>query len=537
MNIDKLGNGVGKLYVTEPDGTTYIYNDLTNDADGTITVKYHGLTRSSEGFPISATGSVDFGSIGANDSVSSLTINSIEQIDISSPIAITIGGELQAAIDVAAAVNSHTPVSGVNYRAYAVGIEVVMESTPEAGSSVNGHTVVITVGIPASQSIGVKNVSGGSEGGELISAVIGARYFLDATEAAVPNGVGSPGTEEITQYIVMRGVQSQHYIQTQTIATDAIIDLPRFDRFSVLELGAGANTDLTSITGDFANNDILVLQNTSAFTVTVKDLSLGSGNIKLNPTSFEMTDDDQILWIMYMDDATDGRIWREIYRNPATVGVDAITSTELAALSVGTTELKATSVTAVKIALLAITNALMATNSVDTANIIDDAITEVKILNGVVTEDKIGALAVTNGKIEDGAVGTSKIGDDQVTLAKLEGDVQKGFFVINTSWETGFEGGLIKYEVPFALQVDKISACVTKLIEATDDATLIPKNHAGTAMTAGQIDLTGGALVGNVFDSSPTANNTFTSNESIGVEQLKSTVGGEAQVTIHYTRL
>jgi hypothetical protein len=537
MNIDKLGNGIGLLYVTDSTATTYISGNITNDSDGADSVKKDALARSSEGFPISAQGLVDFGAIGINDSISSFTINAVEQIDVTSPIAITAGMEEQAAIDLASAINSYTPVSGVNYKAYVLGTDVFVQSSAEAGSSVNGHSVVITVGSPGSHTINTQNVDGGAEGDELISSVNGARYFLNATENALPNDIASPGTEEITQFVVMRGVQSQHFNQSQTVAIKSVSNLLRYDRFSVLELEATANTDLDVIQGEFANNDILVLQNKSAYTITVRDLSVSSGNIKIDPTSFGMIDDDYIIWLMYMEDDIQGMVWREIYRTPITVGANSITSTEIAASAVGTAEIDALAVTTVKIALANITNALMANDSVGTSNIIDDAVTTAKILDANVTLDKLAPNAVDSSKIANGSVTTDKILDSNVTLQKLESDLQKGFFVINASWETDYEGGILKYEFPFSLQVDKISASVKKIIEATDDATLIPKNHAGTPMTAGQIDLAAGAIIGNTFDSTPTGNNTFTANESMQVELLKNTDGGEAEVTIHYTRL
>ena len=97
--------------------------------------------------------------------------------------------------------------------------------------------------------------------------------------------------------------------------------------------------------------------------------------------------------------------------------------------------------------------------------------------------------------------------------------------------------GLIKVTMPYACTVNSIDAAVTKLIAAGDDAVIIPKNHAGTAMTAGQIGLTGAAPLGNIFDSTPTNNNTFAAGEVLSLETSKTTVGGKALVSVAVTRI
>ena len=182
-------------------------------------------------------------------------------------------------------------------------------------------------------------------------------------------------------------------------------------------------------------------------------------------------------------------------------------------------------------------NFSLADGNVTSVKLDTDAVTTDKILDANVTLEKLSSLSVDSSKLTSQAVITDKILDNNVTLSKLEADLQKGFFVINVSWETGFNNTVIKYELPFALQVDRITACVTLAIEATEDAVLIPKDQVGTAMTAGQIDLTAAAATGNSFSSSPTDNNTFIALESLQIELIKTTDGGEAQVTIHYTRI
>lgn len=532
MNINKLGNGIGLLYVTDIAGTGYLLGDIANDGPGADLIKNHALSRSSEGFPIEATGSFDFTTLTNADNIFSFTIDGVSAITNS--VAVLAGQEDAGAILLAAEINSTIPVSGAKYKATAIGSKVLLSAPSGYGAYVNGHVVAVNPA-GAGNTFTIENIDGGTDGDELVSTVNGYRYWLNPTSAAVAFDIASPGTEEISSEVIMRGVQSQHTIQKQTIASKSITDLPRYDRFSVLELGAGANTELDVIQGKFAKNDILVLQNTSPFTVTINDLSVSSGNIKIDPTTFSMVNDDYVIWLMYMDDSTDGLVWREIYRKPTTLSTDSITDVELANLSVGTAELKDTSVSTAKIVLGAITNALMASNSVNTSNILDDAITTSKIVDLAISTAKLIDSSVTEIKIADGAVATAKIADGAVTLSKVSVGVKADSMVVPVSWETG-EMGIIKVRMP-ASEVIDIFVSISKQIEGSDDATLVPKDNSGTIMTGGTVDLPGGAPVGNDNSSQPTGNNIFANGEEMGLETLKTTAGGKAVVTISYNKL
>lgn len=533
-NINKLGNGIGYLYIQDLDGNLVVPG-VPNNSSGVRSIRQHALVSSPIGYTISAKGSIDFETIGSNQNITSIQIDSVEQFDTGSPIAVVAGASTQAAIDVAVAINSYIPISGVNYKAVAVGRKVFLLAPESAGASVNGDVVLLTIGVPADHTITIENIDGGSNGEELISEVTGFNYYLNATPDAVIGDIAVPGTEDISRYIIGRGTNQQIPTVTQQIANTSVTDLERYSQIQVLKLTAAGATNLDSINGDFAMHDILIVRNMSAFTITMNDLSINSGNIKLNPTTFAMTNDNYIMWLMRINDPTDGVVWQEICRVPRGIDADSITDTELAALSVGTSELKDTAVTTAKIALLAITNALMAANSVGTNEIIDLNVTTDKINDLAVTVAKIANLAVTTAKINDLAVTTDKIADEAVTIAKTETTLKTELITVPVVFETGHIGQ-VKVELPYNCTVQKISAAVTKLIEATDDAVIIPKNNAGTAMTDGQIDLTASAPIGNSFTSSPSGNNTFTTGQSLTLEISKTTSGGEALVSVHVLR-
>ena len=330
----------------------------------------------------------------------------------------------------------------------------------------------------------------------------------------------------------MKGMQTQMTSYSQTISSDSsITGLVRGSQFSVLDLGAGGATNLDSITGEPAINDILILKNVSAYTVTVRDLTLSTGNILLSPTSFSMLNEEYNLMLQYINHSTYGNIWMEIHRTPISVASDSITSTELANLSVGTAELQTAAVTTAKIAALAIDNSLLAANAVQTTNITDLNVTTAKINDLAVTTAKIAALAVDEAQIADGAVATAKIADGAVTVGKLDTSVATGIFTVPVVFTADYYGQ-VKVELPVDCSIIKVSASVTKNINITDDATIIFKDQSLASM--GQTDLTGGATIGNSFTLSPTSNNTFLANETLTLETSKVTDGGEAIVSVHY---
>ena len=528
-NINKLGNGIGLIYIEDLDGN--VASSIPNNSLGARQAKQHALVSSPVGYTISAQGSVQFVSIGSNQNITSLQIDTVEQFDITSPIAVSIGAEADAATALANAINAYVPTSGPNYKAEAIGDTVFLQAPASSGADVNGDAVVLTIGAPPDHTIVINNIDGGSTGDELISTVTGYKYYLNPTANAVEGDVASIGTEEISRYIINRGTHQQIPSVTQQVAGEGLTDLERYSQLQVLEVDASGATDLKTINGDFAIHDIIILKNTSAFTITLQDVV--SGNLRMDPDSFAMINDDYVIWFQYVNDPVDGLVWREIYRKPTTLGVDSVTDIELSDNAVDTLALQNLSVTTAKIALGAITNALMATDSVDTINILNDAVTTPKIIDLAVTAAKLAVNSVTTDKINALAVTEPKIADGAVSLDKVVAALKTDRIVVPVSFETG-ELGTIKVKMP-ACTVTDIYVSIAKDIENSDDATVVPKDHVGGIMADGTVDLPAGAPIGNDNSSTPTANNTFADGEYMWLETLKATPGGKAVVTICYT--
>jgi hypothetical protein len=160
-----------------------------------------------------------------------------------------------------------------------------------------------------------------------------------------------------------------------------------------------------------------------------------------------------------------------------------------------------------------------------------DSVSTDKIINLNVTEEKLADGAVTTDKIEDGAVTASKLADGAITVDKLDSQTNTALIVAHGSFETD-EQGDYKIKFPFDCQVQEISAAVIKTIEPTEDATIIPKNHAGDVMGDGIINLPGGLGNGSAIDSLPTSNNLFTAGESMKLTLGKTTPGGKVIISI-----
>jgi hypothetical protein len=533
--VSNLGNGVGLIYSTNLVGD-FVISGIANTPENADYLKREALNKAGLGFKRAAVGSATITTIGETDSILSLAINSIEQFDISSPIAVTIGAEEDAATALVNAINDFRPASGVFYKAYSADNKIILQSTEEAGSSVNGDLVKLTFGIPASQTYSTENIDGGEDGGEIVSNINGNYFYINASDTAVAGSLA--GSTEITRPLVMRGNTSPPYIfDFSAAATSTTITLPeRVDRTTVIYLNAIASGELNTIDGTAALGDILILVNKSVTSLTVNDLSLGSGNLMLNPTTFVMADDNYNMTFIYENDDVNGNIWRELDRSLKTVGALAITNAELALLSVDTGNIVDLAVTEAKLGALAVTTAKINTDAVTTIKILDDNVTTPKIADLNVTTPKIADAAVTAIKLDTDSVTTVKIADGNVTVDKLESSIKTEVIVVPVSFEEAGVMGQIKFRIPYNCDCIGIDAAVVKLINIADDATIIAKDQALAAMTSGQIDLTGGAPTGNIFTSAPTANNSFLANDVLTLETSKSTVGGSAMVSLTLLR-
>jgi len=188
----------------------------------------------------------------------------------------------------------------------------------------------------------------------------------------------------------------------------------------------------------------------------------------------------------------------------------------------------------------------LADDAVTTAKILDEAVTVAKMADlarGSVlignSSDRPSAIKPGTGEflLGDGtdfnAVGmTGQVVMDNAGATTIAATPFEGIYR-NISLETDFLGD-VKIAIPFNCTVEKITAHVDKLIEATDDASLNVKDNSGSSM--GTITATANSSVGTGFTLSPSSNNTFTAGQIMTISTSKTTPGGEVHLSIQVNR-
>ncbi len=91
--------------------------------------------------------------------------------------------------------------------------------------------------------------------------------------------------------------------------------------------------------------------------------------------------------------------------------------------------------------------------------------------------------------------------------------------------------------MPYPGVVQEVYAEAVKGIAATDSATVILKDNAGTTMTVTTpIVFAASDAFGTVYSSAITANNSFVAGDVITINTAKATAGGKALVTLKILR-
>lgn len=108
---------------------------------------------------------------------------------------------------------------------------------------------------------------------------------------------------------------------------------------------------------------------------------------------------------------------------------------------------------------------------------------------------------------------------------------------VPVSFETGFQT-TVKVFFPVAVTVNKIRGMVTKALSITDAGTVTARNAASAAMASGVLSFAASAALGNAGDGpvSPTTNNQIAAGANMELVVAKPTVGGEALISVEYTR-
>lgn len=308
--LDKLGNGTGYIYITEVDGSTIVSN-LNNTTAGREAALLDGLTSAPIAGERLAQSALTITVAGGT--IDNITINAVSIFDVTVPI-VGATTAIQAANTVTA-INAY--VSVPDYTAFAVGNIVYINPMPGTGSTVNGFAGAVMVTGPTAATI--TDMGGGAPATGIWDAVLGRRYFLDATSAAV-EGVVS-GTE-ISRFIINRGQQASAIRQDKSIL-NGIVTIDRDSNYMTVDIeteGMAATDDLRTIVetnGNFQNGDIIVFRGkTTGDVVTFKEYAGGSDNIKLlSGIDFSTGDPTRQITLQYLIVGGAVTAWREISRS------------------------------------------------------------------------------------------------------------------------------------------------------------------------------------------------------------------------------
>lgn len=276
--ISKLANGIGKIFRTEPDGITLV-GTVNNTPEEVALIKQEGASKGPVSGEILATGSVQITSAAAG-TINNVDVNGVNQLGAVG-VVITVGDEDQTAIDTAAAINLSPPSSGPRYNAQAVADLILLTIEPGFGDSQNGN-VVNTIATGASTFVNT-DIDGGANGSADVDALSGVRYFINADVSAVEGDLA--GSTEITEFIIIKGIQANVPAQALTIAAGTIVPVRKgFYQFIALENEAAAATDdldFIDTTGFQDGDELCLVADEPTQIFTLRDLSVSGGNIKL----------------------------------------------------------------------------------------------------------------------------------------------------------------------------------------------------------------------------------------------------------------
>lgn len=317
MKIGKLGNGIGRIYITEPDGVSIISN-LGNTTVEVVGIKRDGASRGPVSAEILPTVELTITTALAG-LISSVTIDGNTQIVVAG-VAITAGDEEQTARDVADSVNLSDPPAGPRYTAVAKGKVIIFSGPKGSGDSLNGDVAGVTFSGGSTITI-EPTVTGGSDGSGIFDKNNGARYFFNDSSSAVAGDL--TGSEEITKFIIVKGLQSKKSREDLVIAAGTITP-SRVSQLTDLVIdteSAAANDDLDFIdaTEFFEGDEINISGLDAAKVSTLRDKSIGSGNLETaNDVSFSTGTPNNNIRLKLVIIPGSGPLWYEVGRNPTT---------------------------------------------------------------------------------------------------------------------------------------------------------------------------------------------------------------------------
>ena len=338
QGIQDIGNGIGYLYKTLPNGTTIIASER-NTVDGARSMREQGTANAPVVAQRPAVGTITVTASGA-DTITAITIAAVNQILL--PITVVSAVPSVVAGQIASAINSFTPGSGFNYTAQAVNDVVYVFSPVANGAAANGLaiTVSVTVGNVTTTTTALTN--GSSDAGTYDSA-LGYRFYINADYSGPATPTSLVNAVEVTEYMTVRGLQTGIVTINSTVATDRLVGLNRSCAITqiIVDTESSAATDILAFieTTGFAEGDEIRLRNTTPSRVTtVEDAAVTTSpiltkNIYLvDQAPFSLTGRLSISLQLRNDPVIGGFVWVETGRSEVANGVIDVTIAQLNAL-------------------------------------------------------------------------------------------------------------------------------------------------------------------------------------------------------------
>jgi len=328
--VQDLGNGLGYVYMTEPDGVT-ITAVAPNNFVGARQFKINGTTSAPVASNKSAYGVIEFTSITGIGDISGVGVNAIDQI--AAPITITGLTTSQVADLVANSINSFTPSSGYDYFAVSSGSFVYIFAPPSAGAIPNGYAITVATAPGAIATWTTTNFANGANDQGVYDTVFGSRFFLNADYG--PLGISGEQTAdatslansvEITKYYVTRGQQLGIFVKSVTEQSNTLSGIDRSGFMTKVMITPNVSPSATVVKinpDDFVEGDFVILQPSNpGDTITVESAPAVTvpvaGNIYLTNDVPWTSDRYNVLMLQYKYVIGIGSVFTELSRSQAT---------------------------------------------------------------------------------------------------------------------------------------------------------------------------------------------------------------------------
>jgi hypothetical protein len=575
--LQYIGNGDGYIYITKNVATPTdqdIITTVNNDCQSLRDIVYpEALASASLYANKSATSTVSVTAVAGVGNITAVTINGVNQI--ASNISVSGLSEAQVATAISDAINGYTP-SGPDYKAVAIGETVSILAEQASGSDVNGLTVTVSNDEPGNIDVSATDLSGGANSNDLIDEGCGRKFFINPdfdTDGCAGKGSANQGdltnSVEISEDIIFQGLQGSIKDETITASSGQVVP-NRVSAIQNLFIAAevGFIDDIETIsTEGFSDNDVLYTRVDKDSTITYKS----TGNITLEGgNDFIATDTDVLVLVK------SGSNWLEVSRSEARLGdtadyraagfafpIEGSTTSALPTAGGFNIETNSSTVIQRYTGNVTLTGNLSITfaptgNDGDEVWVFMDGTVDKNgnsfTVNGEQLSDKEALTggwvcrAKFNGVTWDSFITyrlgenttwkldvNARIENEAIQLSKLDSSIKTELITIPVSLETN-ELGEVKFVIPYKCTVTSITAYVTKLIEATEDASILPKNNASLVMTDGTLTMIAGSAIGTGLTVTPTANNVFTSGDIMTLEGIKTTPGGKVLASITVVR-